>query len=272
MSSRNPNLVIPTGTAALPYLRNPGIPAQKWTESQARTALDTALTDSIGSSYGTFTGESRHMPSGAWRFGVRYPHGVWYWTIWQDPGRPHGVALKGGRTLGKSRSNPSGGTPPLHDAKLSWQPWSIPGTYGPFVGWQIVAADGSQHVMQAGDTLAGTKWVYKFAPYVGSRFTHSTSERDPYKKVLRLAEARVAEHGGVQARSNPRRSSKVDSDNFYNPGAKGYTQATFDRAYWGPDWAQVPAAVRREFWSDFRYAHNGSLRSYKAATTSGELR
>ncbi len=88
--------------------KNPAISHQTWSESQARAALDRALTESVGSSWGSFTGEVRRLPSGAWKFGVGYPRsGRWYWTIWQDPKRPHGIALKGDRSLGgKVKRNP----------------------------------------------------------------------------------------------------------------------------------------------------------------------
>lgn len=70
-----------------------------WTKAEAEALLDKQLTSSLGASWGSFTGESRHMPSGAWRLGVMYPKsGRWYWTIWPT-GR-----LKGEHSLGGHRS------------------------------------------------------------------------------------------------------------------------------------------------------------------------
>jgi len=75
----------------------------------------------------------------------------------------------------------------------------------------------------------------------------------------------MTKHSGGQ-RKNPW-SSDLMADNFYNPGARKYTLESFSKAYWGPKWQEVPASTLREFWSDFRFAHNGSLKSYKAATS-----
>lgn len=73
--------------------KNPG-----FSLSDARALLDKQLTESLGAGWGTFSGETRQMPSGAWRIGVLYPKsGRWYWTIW-----PNG-RLKGEHSLGGSR-------------------------------------------------------------------------------------------------------------------------------------------------------------------------
>lgn len=75
------------------YRRNPG-----FSLADAQALLDKQLTESLGAGWGTFSGETRQMPSGAWRIGVMYPKsGRWYWTIW-----PNG-RLKGEHSLGGSR-------------------------------------------------------------------------------------------------------------------------------------------------------------------------
>lgn len=75
------------------FKRNPG-----FSLTDAKALLDKQLTASLGKGWGTFSGETRQMPSGAWRIGVLYPKtGRWYWTIWST-GR-----LKGEHSLGGSR-------------------------------------------------------------------------------------------------------------------------------------------------------------------------
>jgi len=82
------------GVRKAAFKRNPG----SFTLAAAQALLDKQLTASLGKGWGSFTGETRHMPSGAWRIGVLYPKtGRWYWTIWST-GR-----LKGEHSLRGSR-------------------------------------------------------------------------------------------------------------------------------------------------------------------------
>ena len=61
-----------------------------------------------------------------------------------------------------------------------------------------------------------------------------------------------------QKKSNPRKET--------NAYAKRYTLTSFSEKYWGKRYKDVPSAIRREFWDDFKYAFVGGLERYKKET------
>ena len=114
--------------------------------------------------------------------------------------------------------------------------------YAPMIDQRVKELDGKR-----GNYVQVILWVFALAPMVwdGGKYLLGLLKKD--KKS-----------------ASPMKEKKK---NPINPQSKRWTLETFSQKYWGDDYLDVPLRTRKEFWSDFRFAFNGSLKKYMEETT-----